>query len=63
MGRGGEVEPKEKPEFTPSKSDMESLARRLLPAIRAYFESEEGKQDFARWKEKQQVQEKETQDP
>jgi septum formation topological specificity factor MinE len=31
---------------------IESLARTILPAIRAYFESEEGQREFAEWKEK-----------
>lgn len=36
---------------------IESLARTLLPAIRAYFESEEGQREFKEWKEnKMQVQ-------
>lgn len=29
---------------------IESLARCVLPLIRAYFESEEGKREFAAWK-------------
>jgi len=36
---------------------IESLARCILPSIRAYFESEEGKREFAEWK-KQQEQER-----
>jgi hypothetical protein len=28
---------------------LEALARRLLPAIRFYFESEEGRREFAEW--------------
>jgi hypothetical protein len=28
---------------------IEALARRLLPAIRSYFESEEGQREFAEW--------------
>ena len=32
---------------------IEALARRLLPAIRSYFESEEGKAAFAEWKSRQ----------
>jgi hypothetical protein len=31
---------------------IESLARTLLPAIRKYFESEEGQREFTEWKEK-----------
>ena len=32
---------------------IETLARQLLPAIRSYFESEEGKAAFAEWKAQQ----------
>ncbi|MFZ5974245.1 MAG: hypothetical protein ACOYU3_02400 [Bacillota bacterium] len=32
--------------------EIESLARRLFPAIREYFESEEGQREFEEWKEK-----------
>ena len=32
---------------------IEALARRLLPAIRSYFESEEGKAAFEEWKTQQ----------
>jgi hypothetical protein len=28
---------------------LEALARCLLPAIRSYFESDEGQRDFAEW--------------
>ena len=29
--------------------EIESLARALLPAIQAYFETEEGQKEFALW--------------
>ena len=29
---------------------IESIARCILPSIQAYFESEEGKREFAEWK-------------
>ena len=32
---------------------IEALARRLLPAISSYFESEEGRTAFEEWKSKQ----------
>lgn len=32
---------------------LESLARCLLPDIRAFYESEEGQREFEAWKEKQ----------
>ena len=31
---------------------IESLARCILPSIRAYFESEEGQKEYAEWIEK-----------
>ena len=31
---------------------IQSLARTLLPAIRKYFDSEEGQKEFAEWKAK-----------
>lgn len=35
--------------------EIDSLARALLPAIQAYFATEEGKREFAEWQaEKQQ---------
>ena len=33
--------------------EVEALARVLLPEIRKYFESEEGKREFREWKEQQ----------
>ena len=39
----------EETSFTPDPKDLESLARRLYPAIKAYFESEEGQREFAEW--------------
>ena len=36
---------------------LEALARCLLPAIRSYFESEEGQHEFAEWKAEQQLRE------
>lgn len=33
--------------------EIESLARSLLPAMQAFFESEEGKREFEEWKRKQ----------
>lgn len=40
------------------KHALQSLARRLYPAIREYFESEEGQREFEEWK-KQREHEKE----
>ena len=36
---------------------IEALARCLLPAIRSYFESDEGKAAFAEWKSRQGTEE------
>ena len=37
--------------------EIDSLARALLPAIQAYFETEEGQKEFAAWQaERQQKQ-------
>lgn len=33
--------------------EMEELARTLLPAIRAFYETEEGQKEFEQWKVKQ----------
>ena len=41
------------------KSEIESLARLLLPEIQKYFEHEDGKREFEDWKAKQTLAEKE----
>ena len=35
-------------------SEVEALARVLLPKIQAFFESEEGQREFAEWKAQQE---------
>ena len=35
--------------------EVEALARILLPEIQAFFESEDGQQEYAEWKAKQQA--------
>ena len=35
--------------YEPPADAIEALARCLYPAMRAYFESEEGKLEFAKW--------------
>lgn len=35
--------------------EVEALARILLPEIQAYFESEDGKKEFAEWKAKRET--------
>ena len=34
--------------------EIDSLARALLPAIQAYFETEKGQREFAEWQAEQQ---------
>ena len=34
---------------------FESLARSLLPVIQKYYESEDGKKAFAKWKTKKEI--------
>ena len=34
---------------------IEALARMMLPAIRSYFESVEGKREFAEWQARQSI--------
>ena len=34
---------------------FESLARSLLPVIQKYYESEDGKKEFAEWKAKKEL--------
>jgi len=40
--------------YTPPDSAIESFARCLLPAIQAYYDSEEGQREFAKWKNKKE---------
>jgi hypothetical protein len=37
--------------YNPPDEALEALARCLYPAIRSYFESEEGRREFAQWQE------------
>ena len=41
------------PKLTPAREDIKALARALYPAVKAYYDSEEGQKAFAEWKEKQ----------
>ena len=43
----------ERDEYQVPADAIEALARCLLPAIRSYFESAEGKAAFAEWKAQQ----------
>jgi len=40
----------QQPEYIPPDSAIESLARCLLPAIQAYFDSAQGQREFEEWK-------------
>ena len=42
-------------EMSAPANTIEALARHLLPAIRSYFESDEGKAAFVKWKSQQDV--------
>ena len=43
----------EKPsDYNPPDAALEALARRLYPAMVAYFESDRGKREFAEWQAK-----------
>ena len=44
---------KEHDEYNPPDEAIKALARRLYPAMRAYFESAEGRREFARWQAEQ----------
>lgn len=37
---------------------IESLARTILPSIRAYYESKQGQREFAEWKRKKELEKK-----
>jgi len=37
------------------RHEVEALARLLLPDIWAFYESEEGKREFAEWKQRQEA--------
>jgi hypothetical protein len=39
-------------EYNPPDASLEALARRLYPAMVAYFESDQGKWEFAEWQAK-----------
>lgn len=46
--------------FNPPEHEIQALARCILPAIQAYFESEQGKKEYAEWCEKQRVENEKT---
>jgi len=39
---------------------VDEFARFLVPEIRKFYESEEGKREFAKWQEKQRIRNKKT---
>lgn len=47
INKSNEIDTAEVPAFV-----YESLARSLLPVIQKYYESDEGKRAFAKWKQK-----------
>lgn len=49
----------ERDEYQVPADAIEALARCLLPAIRSYFESGEGKAAFAEWKSQQNTEQSE----
>ena len=49
----------ERDEYQVPADAIEALARCLLPAIRSYFESGEGKAAFAEWKSQQSTEQSE----
>jgi hypothetical protein len=44
---------REHDEYSPPDDAIKALARRLYPAMVAYFESDRGKREFAEWQAKQ----------
>ena len=46
--------PEDKANNIPTDEAIEAFARRILPAIRAYYESEEGQRAFAEWKKRKE---------
>lgn len=40
---------KEHDEYNPPDDAIKALARRLYPAMLAYFEGEDGKREFVKW--------------
>jgi hypothetical protein len=41
--------------YQPPDGAIESLARQLYPAMRSFFESEDGKREFAEWQAAQKT--------
>ena len=41
-------------EFLIPNEPLEQLARRILPEIQKFFDSDEGKQEFEEWKKEQE---------
>ena len=41
--------------FDTAQSEIDSLARFLLPQIQKFFESEEGRKEFEEWKKKREM--------
>lgn len=45
----------EKLPYNPPDEALQALARCLYPAIRSYFESEEGQREFQEWKARRDI--------
>jgi len=45
---------KKQDDFLIPNEALEQLARRILPEIQKYFDSDEGKQEFEEWKKEQE---------
>ncbi|MDR1892814.1 MAG: hypothetical protein LBQ48_07390 [Oscillospiraceae bacterium] len=50
--------PLPKSDYNPPKHEIDAFARCILPAIRAYFDTEAGRTEFAEWCEAQQAKSK-----
>lgn len=48
----------DKAPFKPPKHEIEAFARCIFPAIREYFESEQGQKEFAEWKAQKELERK-----
>jgi hypothetical protein len=52
--------PADREAFIPPKHEIEAFARCILPAIRKYFESEQGQREFAEWKANKDLEKKQS---
>lgn len=52
------LKPTDETPFKPPKAEIEAFARCIFPAIRKYFESEQGQKEFAEWKSQKKLERK-----